>query len=731
MADSGPTPTSQTEPSIGTATVQLGAAVGASWTPVLGTETTTLLESVLDSDDSRRRVREEATRLLSSGVPPGSAEESITELAVGNVQSGKTLNFTTAASLARDNNFAVVILIAGVSVPLLNQSKDRLYADLRLNTRSDRSWRPFVNPRGHDAAAIRATLADWRDSQVPPHLRQTLLVTVMKHHRHLRNLSRIFSDCNLGGLSILVVDDEADQAGMNAGASRGTQSPTYRELLALRRSLPPHTYLQYTATPQAPLLINLIDLLSPRYGDVLTPGPDYVGGEDFFKLRPELVRLIPSGEIPSQANVLHAPPATLLEALRLFFVGVASGLNEQQPTRNRSMLVHPSQQTLRHAEYSHWIRTTQASWEALLARPSTDGDRVDLVEEFKTAYDDLTHTATGLAPFAKVVETLSYAIRRTLVTEVNAVGGRTPSIDWRGTYSHVLVGGQAMDRGFTVEGLTVTYMPRGVGVGNADTVQQRARFFGYKRPYLGLCRVFLEVAVRDAYRKYVDHEEDIRKRLIAHRRTGRPLTEFKRAFFLDSSLRPTRSAVLDLDYMQGKMSAEWFRHNAPHASTEAASANRTLAEAVIAPMALSPDPTDHHLVSGLVNLADLYTNLLTLWRVTRQAESQRYTGLLLQVAAFLEENPDAKAKVYVMNKKISRERTLDGDVVNNLFQGPSPADGSQYPGDQLMRDSSVLSVQLHFLNLKRSHAIIGENIPAIAVWVPASMSRGWLVQAQG
>jgi len=65
----------------------------------------------------------------------------------------------------------------------------------------------------------------------------------------------------------------------------------------------------------------------------------------------------------------------------------------------------------------------------------------------------------------------------------------------------------AMDRGFTVEGLTVTYMPRGKGAGNADTIQQRARFLGYKRGYLGLCRVFLESDVQRAFSVYVNHEE--------------------------------------------------------------------------------------------------------------------------------------------------------------------------------------------------------------------------------
>ena len=88
---------------------------------------------------------------------------------------------------------------------------------------------------------------------------------------------------NVKGLSCLVIDDEADQAGLNTQVGRGRESTTYQRLVALRQCLPHHTYLQYTATPQAPLLINLIDTLSPRFAELLTPGNDYVGGEGFFE----------------------------------------------------------------------------------------------------------------------------------------------------------------------------------------------------------------------------------------------------------------------------------------------------------------------------------------------------------------------------------------------------------------------------------------------------------------
>ena len=114
-----------------------------------------------------------------------------------------------------------------------------------------------------------------------------------------------------------------------------------------------------------------------------------------------------------------------------------------------------------------------------------------------------------------------------------------------------------MDRGFTVKGLTVTYMPREIGVGNADTLQQRARFFGYKKPYLGYCRIYLAQGTIDAYRNYVEHEEDIRNQLKAFQQNGGSLNDWKRAFVLDSNLRPCRQNVLALSYMRGQFSNEW------------------------------------------------------------------------------------------------------------------------------------------------------------------------------
>jgi hypothetical protein len=334
----------------------------------------------------------------------------------------------------------------------------------------------------------------------------------------------------------------------------------------LRTCIPQHTFLQYTATPQAPLLINIIDTLSPRFAAVLTPGSEYTGGREFFFDRPELIRTIPSDEVPTSGNLLTEPPDSLLEALRVFFLGVAAGWLQTSGVGNRSMLVHPSQHTAGHRRYFQWVTQVKESWQQVFEASDTEPDRIQIIEDFRAAHEDLQSTVPDLPSFSDLCRRLPHAIRRTGVEEVNAVRGRTPQINWQNSYSHILVGGQAMDRGFTVEGLTVTYMPRGAGVGHADTIQQRARFLGYKMSYLGYCRVFLEPRVRDAYSRYVEHEEDVRARLLEHVSTGQPLTEWKRAFFLTTALRPTRRNVLQLDYMQGTISEQWYSPDAPHDS---------------------------------------------------------------------------------------------------------------------------------------------------------------------
>lgn len=712
------------------------------WSPKVGPETVSLLKHLnLPDEESRKLVLDQALSVLGRCVAPQALGDHQTGLVVGYVQSGKTMSFTTVTALALDNGFPLVIVIAGTSKPLFGQSEKRLKDDLQLSERDDHKWKHFSNPKTNARASIESALAEWRDPTVSANARQTVLITVMKNHTHLRHLNGLLKTLNLKDVPTLVVDDEADQAGLNASVNKGELSTTYRCLVELRQLLPHHTFLQYTATPQAPLLINLIDVLSPRFAEVLEPGKAYTGGKEFFSGHLRLAHTIPDADIPTKDHPLTSPPDSLLLAMRLFYLGVAAAYVEsEQPMGNRSMMVHPSQKTVPHMVYYNWVNQAQKQWSIILQQSKKNPDKKDLLVEFQEAYNDLRKTVPDIPSFDALAEKLPRAVRNTHVIEVNSkqVAG-TPEINWKNDYAHILVGGQAMDRGFTVEGLTVTYMPRTTGVGNADTVQQRARFFGYKMRYLGYCRVFIEDSAHKAFKAYVDHEEDIRKRLKEHKESGKPLTEWKRAFFLEPNLRPTRTSVLDMPYIRDNYCDSWFRQSAPHDAPDATEANRVIVQEFLAGLTLIPDEghderteTQRHTIANNVPMADVFSKLLLQLRMTRPNDSQHFTGLLLQVKQYFDKHPNAVCTVYHMSGGLERERSVDNqDKVKNLFQGAHPdKSGAIYRGDQYIRNNEQLTIQIHNLRVQTPEGDV-PNVPATAVWVPREMSKAWLSQNQG
>lgn len=718
------------------------------WEPAEGTETIDFLLNVVP-EDARASVRYAAASILAKSISPNVETGHETGLVVGYVQSGKTMSFEAVASLACDNNFQVVIVIAGSSNSLLDQSTNRLRQDLRLDKPDRRRrWILFKNPSADSFTlqAMRDALNGWRDPDTPREFKITILITVLKHHQRLKNLADVVRALSVQKVPVLIIDDEADQASLNSEVTQGQESTTYRCLVELRQALSNHTYLQYTATPQAPLLISIVDSLSPNFVQVLEPSEKYVGGREFFADDSVFIRVIPENDVPTRINILSEPPESLLSALRVFMIGVAVGICQTLNTGNRSMLVHPSHRTYRHQEYYSWVCDVFENWKQILDLSENDRDKEELIEDFRCAYDDLAKTAGDTLPeFDALVSRLLFAFRNTRVLEVNARDGQTPAVEWRSAYGWILVGGQSMDRGFTVEGLTVTYMPRGIGMGNADSVQQRGRFFGYKRNYLGYCRLYLENGTLRAFQTYVEHEEDIRDQLLEFQENGRPLNEWKRAFILDRALQPCRHSVLEFDYIRGQFSGEWVTPRVVSIleSDDILSSNRKIVSGFLGSLAFEEDEghadrTDaqrHEVVYG-IPLQRVIENLLVNIRILGSIDSQRNVGLLLQLSNSLEHNPDEICTVYRMSPARRRRRSVDDyGQIANLFQGEFPVQpieqrGVVYPGDRLICDKNVVTVQIHTLDLTQEHEVVSVDVPVLAVWVPARLKRGWIFQEQ-
>ena len=219
--------------------------------------------------------------------------------------------------------------------------------------------------------------------------------------------------------------------------------------------------------------------------------------------------------------------------------------------------------------------------------------------------------------FEDVIKKLRTAFNATEIKEVNRRQNGPPVIiEWPQRYGWILVGGQAMDRGFTVEGLTITYMPRGLGGGQADTMQQRARFFGYKSGYLGFCRVFLERDTRQGFEDYVEHEEFMRADMIAVRDNRQPLETWPRRFVLDPSLRLCRDNVLRDGYSRAAASTDsWFTPQTFMGAPDGGLSNQSYIATFLNSCSFEPDQgnaarteTQKHLVSDPVPLREVVEN---------------------------------------------------------------------------------------------------------------------------
>src|SRR5579871_4762003 len=92
------------------------AAAADRWTPAMGPIFNELLARVKLKEGEQDALRSKSVSILGRCLPPAPPigqpfPGTTTGLAVGYVQSGKTLSFTCVSALAADNGFPVVIII--------------------------------------------------------------------------------------------------------------------------------------------------------------------------------------------------------------------------------------------------------------------------------------------------------------------------------------------------------------------------------------------------------------------------------------------------------------------------------------------------------------------------------------------------------------------------------------------------------------------------------------------
>lgn len=489
------------------------------------------------SEDSVNSIDSSSSAVLSRFAPPTLPSYAVRGLVIGHVQSGKTANMTAVIAKAVDRGFRLIVVLAGLTDALRSQTQRRMESDLIARIPDD--WLMLTSSDlGGDfhGGTINAIPAGGADSQIK------LLVLKKQTHRLDRFIDKLKETSlpHRRNMKALVIDDESDQASINV-TDEYDPSAINSRIRKLLHLLPCHAYLGYTATPFANVLVNpqaagidgVADDLYPRnFIESLPTPPDYFGTERIFgrdlldgdESEPEfsgldVIRRIPEDDIevlrPRRGKVEEFEPEVtpaLADAICWFVIATAI---RDDPAEHSSMLIHTTElvaghQQLRrvverelrrlHAEVQQSEKTTLAMFESLWNREAASVDISLPGRNWKHIQRNLASVLGSI----EVVEEHGQSEERLDFSEHDR-GKR-----------YIAIGGNVLARGLTIEGLVVSFFLRAGR--QYDTLLQMGRWFGYRRGYEDLPRIWMTDDMADAFRDLATVEAEIREDVAVYAR---------------------------------------------------------------------------------------------------------------------------------------------------------------------------------------------------------------------
>ena len=465
-----------------------------------------------------------STKIVSLLSPPGAGTIRTRGLVLGYVQSGKTANFTAVIAKAADAGYRFFLVLSGISNALRNQTQRRLDRDLVLRSQD---WIRLTDQVRdfHETTNVNAFLTD----------RQALTVlgVVKKNSARLRRLRDWLAGARpevLQACPICIIDDEADQASPNAHPDPDERTRINDLLVELLGLLPKAAYIGYTATPFANLLIDPApeDLYPSDFILSLPRDDEYFGPERIFGRAPldweepdavadglDMIRTVLDSEVDqlkpgtaaSRFDFVPQITQSIGEALRYFWMATAARYARGQATEHSSMLIHTTQYSVVHSNFRLPVLEYR---DGLSVRLQTN--EASLLDELRRQWEEeLSRVPSATATsFDEISGFLSEVLERTEVKVENSVSADRIDYEADGNRPkvYVVIGGNVLSRGLTLEGLSVSVFVR---VASAyDTLLQMGRWFGYRVGYADLPRIWMTDDLRGYLYDLATVEQEIR-----------------------------------------------------------------------------------------------------------------------------------------------------------------------------------------------------------------------------
>ncbi len=457
-------------------------------------------------------------------------------MVVGHVQSGKTANYSSLICKAADAGYKFIVVIAGGINNLRNQTQERINEAFvgkdrgrqigvgigdSILSKEPKSLTTIERDFNKQDADRNSQGTNFETNTTP------ILIVIKKNTRTLGSvidwLEKVYRKNRISNHAMLMIDDESDYASIN---TKEEEEPTainkkLRKLLSLFHK---SVYVAYTATPYANIFIDHEaghedlgrDLFPKDFIYSLNAPNNYFGARKIF-LDGDRKYLVPIDDylddIPSKHKKdfeLVAIPPSLYDAMRVFILNIAIRNLRGQGNSHNSMLIHATRFTDVHQRFAlhveNYINSVIVdinSYGGLIHAINYSGLIVELKETFELTYMDIEFG------WDEVLHGVCSTIETIVVREVHQ---RTSvPLEYRKdrVTNAIVIGGTSLSRGYTLEGLSVSYFLRNTVF--YDTLMQMGRWFGYRVGYEDICRIYMPESMIDSFGRIIEATEDLIK----------------------------------------------------------------------------------------------------------------------------------------------------------------------------------------------------------------------------
>lgn len=484
-------------------------------------------------------------------------------LIIGDVQSGKTSTYIGFICKAADAGYKVFILLTGTIESLRKQTQERVEEgfigiDMSANTTGGKRVGVGEDNKPILAMAMTSRKGDFAGdaNKIAVALSdKTAIVFVIKKQKDvltkLKNwLVSLNADPMTGKIDMpmLMIDDEADNASINTSKSKEDPTTINKLIRELANVFTKANYVGFTATPFANVFIDpkttekmeTQDLFPEDFIVALPTPNNYVGPNRIFanngEFHSQLVYINDAGREEEDGFSFYFKhkkewegelPASLTDAIYTFYLANAIRDLRGDIKDHRSMLVNIS----RFVKVQKFIRSEVEG----IHTKAYSSIKFNLSHNFEESMSDpilariyqnwVTHYSKTEFSWDEIVDTLYRSIEKIQIKVVNS-SKNSEKLDYPKNESLrvIAIGGLALSRGLTLEGLIVSYFYRNTCT--YDVLMQMGRWFGYRKNYEDLFRIWTHKSSAEWYAEIADATDKLKADMTVMRDLGQRPRDF-------------------------------------------------------------------------------------------------------------------------------------------------------------------------------------------------------------